>query len=77
MGSMLDIMDYGLAKAKDFSNELTARMLLILHIIALGLILQRFLHRNTTNYINMYMPTFIHIHKCLFAPLRILSTLSS
>ena len=40
MGSMLDIMDYGLAKAKDFSNKLTARMLLILRIIALGLILQ-------------------------------------
>ena len=40
MGSMLDVMDYRLAKAKGFSNELTARMLLILHIIVLGLILQ-------------------------------------
>ena len=39
-GSVLDVMDYGLAKAKDFSNELTARTLLILRIIALGLILQ-------------------------------------
>ena len=41
-GSALDVMDYGLAKAKEFSNELTARMLLILRIIALGLILQQF-----------------------------------
>ena len=39
-GSVLDVMDYGLAKAKEFSNELTARMLLILRIIALGLTLQ-------------------------------------
>ena len=39
-GTVLDIMDYGLAKAKEFSNELTARTLLILRIIALGLILQ-------------------------------------
>ena len=30
-------MDYGLAKAKEFSNELTARTLLIPHINALGL----------------------------------------
>ena len=40
MGSALDVMDYGLAKAKEFSNELTAQMLLILCIIALGLTLQ-------------------------------------
>ena len=40
MGSVLDIMDYGLAKAKEFNNELTARMLLILRIVALGLLLQ-------------------------------------
>ena len=39
-GSTLDVMDYGLAKAKEFSNELTARTLLILHIIVLGLTLQ-------------------------------------
>ena len=39
-GSALDVMDYGLAKAKEFSNELIARMLLILRIIALGLLLQ-------------------------------------
>ena len=70
MGSVLNVMDYGLAKAKDFSNKLTARTLLILHIIVLGLILQRFLHLNTTNCINMHMSTFIHTHKCLFAPLR-------
>ena len=35
-GSVLNIMDYGLAEAKEFSNELTARLLLILRIIALG-----------------------------------------
>ena len=39
-GSALDVIDYGLAKAKDFSNELIAWTLLILRIIALGLILQ-------------------------------------
>ena len=32
MGSALDVMDYGLAKAKDFSNELTARTLIILRL---------------------------------------------
>jgi hypothetical protein len=47
-GSELDVMDYGLAKAKEFSNELTARMLLILCIIALGLLLQRFFVANTS-----------------------------
>ena len=36
MGSALDVMDYGLAEAKEFSNELTAWLLLILRIIALG-----------------------------------------
>ena len=40
IGSTLDVMDYGLAKAKEFSNELTAQTILILHIIALGLLLQ-------------------------------------
>ena len=40
MGSTLDVMDYGIAKAKEFSNELTAQTLLILRIIALGLLLQ-------------------------------------
>ena len=40
MGSVLDVMDYGLAKDIWLSNELTARMLLILRIIALGLLLQ-------------------------------------
>ena len=48
-GSTLDVMDYGLAKAKEFSNELTARMLLILRIIALGLLLQQFFTANTSN----------------------------
>ena len=35
-GSTLDVMDYGLAEAKEFNNELTARLLLILRTIALG-----------------------------------------
>ena len=48
MGSVLDIMDYGLAKAKEFNNELTARMLLILRIIAFGLLLQRYFTTNTS-----------------------------
>ena len=39
-GSALDVMDYGLGKLKEFSNELTAQTLFILHIIALGLTLQ-------------------------------------
>ena len=39
-GSVLDVMGYGLAKAKEFNNELTARTLLILCIIVLGLTLQ-------------------------------------
>ena len=60
--SALDVMDYGLAKAKDFSNELTARTLLIVHIIALGLILQRFVHYNTNKlykhaHVNIYTYT--------------------
>ena len=38
-GSALDVMNYGLAKAKEFSNELTAQTLLILRIIGLGLLL--------------------------------------
>ena len=65
MGSALDVMDYGLAKAKEFSNELIARMLLILRIIALGLTLQRFFNEILANCINMHMSlmTFIHIHK--------------
>ena len=42
MGFALDVMDYGLAKAKEFSNELTAQTLLILRIIVLGLLLQPF-----------------------------------
>ena len=47
-GSALDVIYYGLAKAKEFSNELTARMLLILRTIALGLLLQRFFAANTS-----------------------------
>ena len=62
MGSTLDVMDYGLARAKEFSNELTTRTLLILCIIALGLTLQRFFHRNTSKlhkhaHVNIYTYT--------------------
>ena len=53
--SVLDIMYYGLAKVKEFSNELTARTLLILHIIALGLIQQLFFTATPANYINMHL----------------------
>ena len=48
MSSTLDVMDYRLGKAKVFSNELTTRTLLILRIIALGLLLQRFFTTNTS-----------------------------
>ena len=65
MGSALDVMDYGLAEAIGLSNELTTRMLLILHIIALGLLLQRFFDTNTVKLHHMHFITFIHIHKCL------------
>ena len=60
-GSALDVMDYGLAKAKEFSSELTARTLLILRIIALGLTLQRFFNEKLTNCINMHM-SFYNIY---------------
>ena len=62
-GSALDVMDYGLAKAKEFSNKLTAWMLLILHIIALGLTLQRFFTEILANYIDMHMSLYnIYTH---------------
>ena len=64
MGSTLDVMDYGLVKAIWLSNELTAQMLLILHIIALGLLLQRFFDTNTVKLHHMHFITFIQIHKC-------------
>ena len=54
-GSALDVMDYGLAKAKEFSNELTAQTLLILCIITLGLTLQRFFTKILANCINMHL----------------------
>ena len=38
--SALDVMDYGLAKAKEFNNELIDQTLLVLRIIALGLTLE-------------------------------------
>ena len=56
--SLLDVMDYGLAKAIEFSNELTARTLLILRIIALGLTLQRFFNEKLANFINMHMTIY-------------------
>ena len=62
-GSVLDIIDYGLAKDKEFSNELTARTLLILRIIVLGLSLQRFFTEILANYINMYTSLYnIYTH---------------
>ena len=60
-GSTLDVMDYGLAKAKQFSNELTARVLLILRIIALGLTLQQFFNEKLANCINVHM-SFYNIY---------------
>ena len=62
-GSALDVMDNGLAEAIGLSNELTTRMLLILHIIALGLLLQRFFDTNTVKLHHMHFITFIQIHK--------------
>ena len=62
-GSALDVMDYGLAKAKEFSNKLTAWMLLILHIIAIGLTLQRFFTEILANCINMHVSLYnIYTH---------------
>ena len=63
-GSALDVMDYGLAKDKEFNNELTARMLLILRIIALGLLLQRFFTEIPANCIHLHLIAFIDICKC-------------
>ena len=55
---------YGIwaSQGQELSNELTARTLLIPCIIALGLILQRFLHRNTCKlhkhaHVNIYTYT--------------------
>ena len=61
-GSVLDVMDYGLAKAKEFSNELIARMLLILRIIALGLTLQRFFNEKLANCIKHALVTLQHLY---------------
>jgi len=60
-GSTLGVMDYGLAKAQWFSNELPAQTLLILRIITLGLTLQRFFNEKLANCINMHM-TFYNIY---------------
>ena len=57
-GSTLGVMHYGLAKAKELSNELTARMLLIPRIIALGLSLQQFYTKIPANCINMTVRGF-------------------
>ena len=64
MGSALDVIDYGLAEAKEFSNELTARLLLILRIIALGYYYNNFSPQIRASCINMHFITFIQIHKC-------------
>ena len=69
-GSALDVMDYELAKAKDFSNELTAQTLLILRIIALGLILQRFFHRNTSKLHKHALDTLQHLYISIKVYLR-------
>ena len=69
-GSALDVMDYGLAKAKEFSNELTARTLFIQHIIALGLILQRFFHRNTSKLHKHALVTLQHLYISIKVYLR-------
>ena len=63
-GSALDVMDYGLAEAIGLSNKITARMLLILHIIALGNYYNNFLPQIQASCINMHFITFIQIHKC-------------
>ena len=50
-GSALDVMDYGLAGANEFSNELTARMLLLQHFFATN---TRKLHLNLYKYTKVY-----------------------
>ena len=74
-GSTLGVMDYGLAKAKEFSNELTARMLLVPRINALGLIIHLSfaesasqLHKHAHD---VYLQHLYKIHKRLFTPLPI------
>ena len=44
-GSTLDVIDYGLAKAKEFSNELTAQLLLMLCIMHLDVTTTFFHHK--------------------------------
>ena len=55
-GSALDVMDYGLAKAIGISSRPTVRTLFELRIIASGLKLLRFFHRNTSKL------HILHIH---------------
>ena len=47
-GSVLDVMDYGLAKAIGISSRPTVRMFFELCIIASGLKLRRLFHRTTS-----------------------------
>jgi len=56
MDSVLDIMDYGLAKAIGISSKPTVQTLLKLCIIASGLKLRRFFHRNISKL------HILHIH---------------
>ena len=64
MGSALDVMDYGLAKAIGISSKPTVRMLLELCIIASGLKLQRFFCQNTSK-LHIHAPCNIYsINNC-------------
>ena len=64
MGSVLDVMDYGLAEAMGFSSKPTIWTLLELHIIALGLKLRTFFCQNTSK-LHIHAPCNIYsINNC-------------
>ena len=52
-GSTLDVMDYGLAKVKEFSNELTTRTLFIYYNDFITVILANFINMHLSLY-NIY-----------------------
>ena len=63
-GSALNIMDYGLAEAIGVSIELTARILLILHINTWSTLRGFFFAENTSK-LHTHAPSNIpHIHNC-------------
>ena len=69
MGSALDVMDYGLAKAIGISSRLTVRMLFELCIIMLGLKLRRFFRRTTSklHILHIHAPYNIYsMNNCFF-----------